>query len=85
MGSSFSILGSLFASVSRPLCSNQATNLELSYDLASLRDLHQAFVDVSADDFRVVNFYEKRKEHMFKIWIFRWDEFVSYPLSKRQV
>lgn len=70
-------LGSIFAKVLQPLGSDQSIILELAYDSAPLRDLHQDFVDASANEFRVVNFYEERRTRLIKFWVLSWNEFVG--------
>ena len=76
-GSSFTKLGRLVAQALRPLGSNPLLLAELEYDSTFLQDLHMSFVQVVQNDLRVINFFEQRPTHVFRLWFLRWTEFVS--------
>ncbi len=65
----------------QPLGSNPFILANLEYDSTFLLDLHRAFVGNARDDLRVFNFFEKRPIQMFRLWLIRWEQFVSTPID----
>lgn len=48
----------------------------LIYDSPHLHELHKRFTQAAVDVKSIVNFYERYKTPLFKLWWFQWGAFV---------
>lgn len=74
-GCRWSNIGFFFAKLLQIFDANPAILLELELNSPRLRDLHENFANLSANDVRVVNFFEQRKSRVVRP--LPWTELVS--------
>jgi hypothetical protein len=58
---------------------------EVAYDSLPLKDLQTDFEEATSENLQVVNFYERRKTQILKIWFYQWEEMVSEALSSTPI
>lgn len=49
----------------------------MTYDSTALLDLQEEFENAFSDKLQVVNFFERRKTRLLKVWFVQWEAFVS--------
>lgn len=60
-----------------PLGSNPLLLREVAYDSIALLDLQEEFENAFSNKLQVVNFFERRKTRLLKVWFVQWEAFVS--------
>ncbi|KAF2704007.1 hypothetical protein K504DRAFT_451211 [Pleomassaria siparia CBS 279.74] len=82
-GSSFSTWGGIAARVLRPLGSNPLLLRELTYDSVALLDIQEEFETAFSNKLQVINFFERRKTRLLKLWFVQWEAFCVTEQSAK--